>query len=263
MSNLFVKPDHLSSGRSNLDVKTEQLQDIIQYSGVDLKEEAENIVKESEHHLGNSYSEEVDYRNMLESLLNPELFVEYVNNLVGIRGMKISKECYYTLFMALKRKLLDMIEKMIEISKIRVDMPRTEYIIKIENDIRRQLWCLEENEKREMEKLFYKKGDNEDEEKKKIKKTVQEREDLIIKKRLSNNVALAALGSQHKSWMSVGDVTSVVEKETPFQSLYAPFNEKEQERKVRERSITMADFIYVLEHDKRYSKSIFTIGNYF
>ncbi len=40
---------------------------------------------------------------------------------------------------------------MIKTSKIRVDEDMHSHIIKIENDIRRQLWVLEQNEKNEIE----------------------------------------------------------------------------------------------------------------
>ncbi|EJW03737.1 hypothetical protein EDEG_01975 [Edhazardia aedis USNM 41457] len=89
---------------------------------------------------------------------------------------------------------------------------------------------------------------------------MQEREDLIVKKRMSNSVALAALGSKKFNWM---DEASNSEKESVMESLYAPYDDKEFLEKVRDRTVTHEDFMYVLEHDKRYNKSIFTIGQYF
>ncbi|KAK1349916.1 subunit TAF4 of transcription initiation factor TFIID [Hamiltosporidium tvaerminnensis] len=253
--------EHNNNGSA--DLKTEHLQDIIQYTGVDLKEEEEKIFKDSEHNIGNSYVQDEDKRNKMESLLNLDLFIEFIKKICALRNISIDNDCLYVLFMALKRKLLELLEKMEEVSKFRVDSTRGEFIIRIENDIRRQLWFLEEKEKKEMEKLKIKKFESEDEGRKRVKRTIQEREDLLIKKRLSNNVALAALGGQQKSWMNVENIPISKEKESPLQSLYSPFDEKEQERKISMRSITMSDFLYVLEHDKRYNKSIFTIQQYF
>ncbi|KAM0687020.1 hypothetical protein COBT_001747, partial [Conglomerata obtusa] len=252
----------LFSKTTDNDIKTDQLQDIIQYSGVDLKEEQDIIAKDTEQY---QYNETGDFRlddqqGSAESLLNIPHFIDFVNRIVGARGMSIAEDVYHTTYLVLRRKLADFVDKLVESSKLRVDVSRSEYTVLVENDIRRQLWCLEQNEQKEMDRLKCKKED--DEHKKKLRKTVQEREDLLIKKRMSNTVALAALGSKQKSWMNFGD-GGVKENETPFQSLYSPFDEKEHERKVGERIITMQDFLHVLEHDKRYNKSIFTIQQYF
>ncbi|KAM0675809.1 hypothetical protein GVAV_000584 [Gurleya vavrai] len=255
---------HLFNKSQETQIKTDHLQDIIQYAGVDLKEEQENITRDAEIYREMAYDsvnyDLEDYNSTAESLLNVQLFVEFINRIILARGMKINDEAYQTTFMVLKRKICDFIDKLVEASKIRVDASRNEFNLLVENDIRRQLWVLEQNEQREMEKLKFKRDD--DEHKKKIKKTVQEREDLLIKKRMSNTVALAALGSKQKSWMSFGE-ESIKENETPFHSLYSPFDEKEQDRKVFDRVINMQDFLYVLEHDKRYNKSIITIQQYF
>lgn len=255
----------LCSTTQENEIKTDQLHDIIQYSGVDLKEEQEKINKEADQYFEADIDENEfdleDYYNSVESLLNPQLFFEFINRIIVSRGVNMAEDAYHAVFMVLKRKLSDFTDKLIVASNIRVDSSRSDYQILIENDIRRQLWCLEQNEQKEMEKLKFKK--DEDEQKKKLKRTVQEREDLLIKKRMSNTVALAALGIKQKSWMSFGESSNGKDIQTPFQSLYSPFDDKEQERKVSERVITIQDFIYVLEHDKRYNKSIFTIQQYF
>ncbi|KAF7684099.1 Transcription initiation factor TFIID subunit 4 [Astathelohania contejeani] len=264
-NNLFIRgtqghKEHPASAHS---AKTEYLHDIIQYAGVDLKEEADNIVKDNVERIGHVYRYEEDRAARLDSLLNVDLFVEYVNRLSYMRGIKVSNECYEALFKGLRRKLLDLLDRMNQASRIRVDALRSEFVIKVCNDTKRQLWVLEEAEKKAMEKLKIKRSDGEDEQKKKIRKTIQEREDLIIKKRMSNSVALAALGIQQKSWMNIDNTVTVKENDTPFQSLFAPFNEKEFERKIKNRTITVQDLIYVFSRDKRYNKSIFTIQQYF
>jgi hypothetical protein len=242
------------------DIKTEHLQDIMQYSGVDLKEEADQIVKETESRLGFSNYSNEDLGSQIHSLLNVQCFREFVQRAAKARGVYVSEDSFYFLFQVLKRKLLDFMERMDDACRHRVEYNLSEYIIRINNDLSRQLWCLEQIEKMEYEKLTIKHGDEEG--RKKTKKTVQEREDLLIKKRLSNTVALAALGIQQKSWMSAEDAKTT-EESAVFNSIYSPFDEKALERKVVGRSVTMKDFVYVLERDKRYNKSIFTIQHYF
>ncbi|ELQ74589.1 TATA box binding protein (TBP)-associated factor, RNA polymerase II [Trachipleistophora hominis] len=245
------------------EIKTERLQDIIEYAGVNLKEEQENIGRENMIDQELEINEE-DRRNSLDYLFDVEVFVQYVNFIARKRGMEVDDSAYHAMFLALKRKLTDMIEKMVKACEFRVDYIKSEVVTKIENDIRRQLWVLEEQERKEMDKTLCKKGgDDDDSQKKKLKKNVQEREDLIIKKRLSNSVALAALGIQRKSWMTMDEAVGKPEKKSQFQSLYSPYNEKEMEKKIINRKVILDDFIYVLERDKRYNKSVFTIKEYF
>ncbi|AFN83643.1 TAF4 transcription initiation factor TFIID [Encephalitozoon romaleae SJ-2008] len=242
------------------EMKTEHLQDIIQYSGVDLKEEAEHIVRETETNINFGEYDEEDANDQIGSLLNVPQFREFIARIGNSRRVGVSEESFFLLFQVVRRKILDTVEKMEESSKWRVEYNLSEFIIRINNDLSRQLWCLEQIEKAELEKFTIRRG--EEEGKKKVKKTIQEREDLVIKKRLSNTVALAALGVQQKSWMSAEDVR-VNEESTAFNSIYSPFDEKALERKVANRTITMKDLLYVLERDRRYNKSIFTIQHYF
>ncbi|KAH9411715.1 putative transcription initiation factor TFIID [Ordospora pajunii] len=242
------------------EIKTEHLQDIIQYSGVDLKEEAEQIVRDAETNVNFGEYDDEDVNGQMSSLLNVQLFREFIMRAGSSRKVMIGEESLLLLFQVIKRKMIDFIEKMESASRNRVEYNLSEFIIRINNDLSRQLWCLEQIEKTEMEKFMIKKG--EEEGKKKVKRTIQEREDLVIKKRMSNTVALAALGIQQKSWMSAEDVR-MNEENTSFNSIYSPFDEKALDRKVQNRTITMKDFLYVLERDRRYNKSIFTIQHYF
>lgn len=238
------------------EIKPDQLHDVIQYAGVDLKEEQENIVKQTETELGEDLTSE-DYYNSIESLLNVKMFVEFIHKITKNRNFTINEEGIYAAFLVLKRRLQDFIEDIIEASKVRVDSRRCN--VEVINDIKRQLWCLEQNEQKLMDSLKIKRDDDD---KKKVKSKVQEREDLLIKKRMSNSIALAALGGSQKLWMH-NEPGIMKETETPFQSLYSPFDDKEHERKVKERTLTMQDFLFVLERDKRYNKSIITIHQYF
>lgn len=259
-ANLFARKEHQPVQKPD-EIKTEYLQDVMQYSGVDLKQEAENIVKESENYVGYSYDAQEDHRNNMESLMNTKVFTELVTKICRARRLAVGPGVYHVLFLAIRRKLFDLYEKMIDASKVRVDEDIQSYIVRIDNDVRRQLWVLEQNEKKECERLKIDKMETDD--KKKIKRVIEEREDLLIKKRMSNTVALAALGIQQKSWMSTDDVDVLEKNDTQFQSLYSPFNEKDLEKKVINRQIMAEDFLFVLENDKRYNKSIFTLQQYY
>lgn len=253
----------LEEQNTQKEIKTERLQDIIEYAGVNLKEEQENFGKENAL-IDNSEILDEDKKNSIDYLFDIPMIVQFVNLIANKKKLQVDDNVYHALFLSLKRKLTEILEKMTEACELRVDFYENKNTTKIENDIKRQLWVLEEVEKKEMEKLLCKKkGDDEDEQKKRQKKSLQEREDILIKKRLSNNVALAALGIQKKSWMINEESIGKQEKKSSFISLYAPYNEKEMEKKIYNRKIVLDDFIFVMEKDKRYNKSVFLIKEYF
>ncbi|KAF9762768.1 Transcription initiation factor TFIID subunit 4 [Nosema granulosis] len=256
----LIFPNEKKATKEQEDIKTEHLQDILQYSGVDLKEEADQIAKETEHNIGYYSYDDEDVNSQMYSLLNPKLFKEYVQKLGKTRGMFISEDSYILLFQILKRKLLDLVEKLDQASKVRVEYELSKYVIKINNDLTRQLWCLEQIEKSELERLMINR--DEDDTKKKPKKHIHEREDLVVKKKMSNTIAMAALGIKQRSWMTDED-TQISKDTTQFNSIYAPYDDKMVDKRIATRAISMKDFIYVLERDKRYNKSIFTIQHYF
>lgn len=229
------------------EIKTEKLSDIIEYSGVNLKEEME-MMKGMEN-MEYMY-QDTDIKTEMEYIVDSDLFTDFIKSIVSSRSISITTDAVKYLFYALRRYLIDLIEKIDRACYFRVDPGKLKYNLKMENDIKRQLWYLDEREKKDM--LNFKESE------KKEKKVIQEREDLLIKKRLSNTVALAALGSQKKSWMDA----DVVE-DNQFLSLYAPVDEREIEKKINNRRLTMDDFLFVFERDKRYSKSIFTVQLYY
>lgn len=243
------------------EIKTEHIEDIMQYAGVDLKEEAEKIVREAEYNVGyEPVDNREDKNSKIESLFNSTLFQDFVIRVAAQRQMKISNDSIYLIFQIMKRKILDLNDKLEKTSKIRVEGGLSEFNFKIENEVSKQLWYLNEMEKALQDKLVVKK---EDENKK--KKVIQEREDLAIKKRQSSSVAMAAMASmgiEQKSWM-VGDGLKSNEDNSKFVPIYSPFDEKGFESRIKNRTITMKDFIYVLERDKRYNKSIFLVQYYF
>lgn len=240
------------------EIRTEYIEDIMQYSGIDLKEEADNIIKETEYSVGyNHYDNREDRNSKIDSIFKPLLFQEFIIRITAQKQMNITTEGIYLLFQIMKRKLLDFLDKLDEASKIRTESNLPSFNFKIENEVSKQLWYLNEMEKTLEEKLQIKK-----EEDSKKKKTIQEREDLIIKKKQSSSVAMAAMGIEQKSWM-IGDGLKIGDELSKFTPIYTPFDEKGFENKAKNRTINMKDFIYVLERDKRYNKSVFLVQYYF
>ncbi|KAI5192502.1 hypothetical protein NEMIN01_2053 [Nematocida minor] len=240
------------------DQKPEYMSDIIHYAGVNLKEEALHIAKEAEDYLPleDSKNKVHDYKNTVDSLFDVRIYGYFLEKISKLRDIGISDDASQLIFQAAKRKIFGLLEKMIQQSKIRMDISRNDFLIRIENDRRRQMWFLEQEEKLEMDKYRQKKEGDEAEGKKKWRKALQDREDLIIKKRLSNNVALAALGSQPKSWMSAG-AQSTDDGSAPYLTLFQGAEDRAQKSSAR--VIIKDDLLNVLARDKRYNKSIFTI----
>ncbi|EJW03736.1 hypothetical protein EDEG_01974 [Edhazardia aedis USNM 41457] len=174
LMNLFpVAPQE----RPQAEIKPEHLSDILQYSGIDLKYEQEAII-DTEDDQG--YVEEGEDPNLqTSSLIDEVLFCDYVNKIVLSRQMNISQDTYHTLFLILRRKIFDMIDKIIQASKMRIDVERSEFEKKIVNDVKRQLWILEQNERRELEGLQLSQFD---EQKKKLKKSCKSVRILSLKK---------------------------------------------------------------------------------
>lgn len=240
------------------DIKTEYIEDIMQYSGVDLKEEADNIMKEAENNVHfNQYDNREDKNSKIETLFNPVLFQDFVVRVAEHKQTNITPEGLYLVFQVMKRKIIDFVERLDVVSKMRVESGLKDYNFKIENEVSKQLWYLNEMEKSLEDRLMVKKEDDS-----KKKKVVQEREDLIIKKKQSSSVAMAAMGIEQKSWM-IGDGMKNSEDVSKFTPVYSPFDERGFDNKIRNRSITMKDFVYVLERDRRYNKSVFLIQYYF
>lgn len=363
--NIQIPQDPQNNADMSVNIKsTDKFQDIIDYAGVNLKEEQEQIHNDSE-----IYDEEEndDKDGSIDELFDVDGIIMFVSALARKKKMNVDENVYNALYLSLRRKLAEIIEKMNDACKLRVDYmnilrseeikyedkilqdedfkdnhkddhkndpkdnqnmqhdsnikdgqnmnqekshienlnqdenirdddtlsakrqnlsidlkteniskdspknentssinkdaPKNKYlslsnISKIENDIKRQLWVLEEIEKNGLNKILQ----NNHKQKEEKKKPLLEREDLAVKKRLSNTVALAALGIQKKSWMSP---LKEKKKKSCFLSLYSPYNEKEMEKNMTGRKIGLDDFVFVMEKDKRYNKSVFLIKEYF
>ncbi|KAI5173233.1 hypothetical protein NEFER03_2185 [Nematocida sp. LUAm3] len=238
--------------------KQEYMSDIIHYAGVNLKEEAMHLAKEAERNFSFDDRKGIrkDHHNSVDSLFDPNLYTYFVNKICKLRDIGITDDAQQVLFQACRRKVFDLLEKLIYQSKVRVDSFRSDYLVRIENDRRRQMWFLEQEERLEMDKYRQKKDGEEGDGKKKWRKLLQEREDLIIKKRLSNNMVLAALGIHQKSWVNSGD-QNTDDGSSSYLTLFQGGEDRAQ--KANTRLIIKEDLLAILSRDKRYNKSVFTI----
>lgn len=143
---------------------TSSLQDVMQYSGVDLKAEAELLYRENTDINPISGSLYVDHRLKFDYFFNPfkfraivqhalqrQFFSSTLNNnestnQTGAKVNKplgISEEAVHLLGIAIQKRLIGIIRKLSEISRHRVDYGRGRFKIKIENDPKKQLWLQE------------------------------------------------------------------------------------------------------------------------
>lgn len=145
---------------------TSSLQDVMQYSGVDLKAEAELLYRE--HHdnavVSGLGSLSVDHRLKFDYFFNPFKFRAIVQHALqrhffsntlasttseqGQAGklnkpLGISEEAVHLLGIAIQKRLIGILRKLSEISRHRVDYGRGRFKIKIENDPKKQLWLQE------------------------------------------------------------------------------------------------------------------------
>jgi hypothetical protein len=146
---------------------TSSLQDVMQYSGVDLKVEAELLYRENNEINQISGSLSVDHRLKFDYFFNPfkfraivqhalqrQFFSSTLNNnestsssVAGAskinKPLGISEEAVHLLGIAIQKRLIGIIRKLSEISRHRVDYGRGRFKIKIENDPKKQLWLQE------------------------------------------------------------------------------------------------------------------------
>jgi hypothetical protein len=227
------------AGERNTD--TDVMQDIFQGSGIDLKEEAENIIKEQENLLSSLQlpsSEMVeDPRSNIDFLFNSEKLSQVVRIIAEKHGLVNSKTLtlpnspvFDVLFAALKIRLANLIDDVVIASRHRVDTLRSRFKIKVENDPRRQLAILENcilNQQKSKSAPFIKpeqhvesgvsatteiggkeSGDDISAAGSQPVKSndssvyLGEKDEQYIKTRLTNMTAMGQLGAPLKSWMT-------------------------------------------------------------
>lgn len=161
---------------------TSSLQDVIQYSGVDLKAEAELLYREHDtlsntmnnyNNNLNSGSISVDHRLKFDYFFNPFKFRAIVqhalqrqffsstlqnnnnvttsntntstnnNTTINNKPLGITEEAVHLLGIAIQKRLIGVLRRLAEISRHRVDYGRGRFKIKIENDPKKQIWLQE------------------------------------------------------------------------------------------------------------------------
>ena len=142
---------------------TSSLQDVMQYSGVDLKAEAELLYRENDSmSISSGSGASVDHRLKFDYFFNPFKFRAIVqhalqrhffsNTLNSIdpatpnklnKPLGITEEGVHLLGIAIQKRLIGILRRLSEISRHRVDYGRGRFKIKIENDPKKQLWLQE------------------------------------------------------------------------------------------------------------------------
>lgn len=190
------------------------LQDVIQYSGIDLSAEAEMIQSDFATAMPAGGFAAQDVRLRPDFFLNPARLKAIVYMAARSRGLtSVNEDVFDLLALAVQRRLGNVISGMAEISKHRVDIKRSSFKIKVENDPKKQLWLLEKLLEEAEDRMQTGPEDKAAKGKKAGAAGTGEKskgtgggEDVLVKARLANTTALAALGVQQKSWMTAGIV---------------------------------------------------------
>lgn len=266
-------------------VDTDVLQDILQGSGVDLKEEADNILKEQEYLLTQVpvlQSTTEDPRSSLEFLFNVDKLMHITRLIAEKHGLHNAKSIdisvYEALLSGLKSRIGTMLDDIVLTSRNRVDILRSHFKMKIENDPRRQLAILECCLYNQQEKSLSgskdgrtEKRDEDNQEESATKRsrpgasgstsksTGLEKEEQYVKTRLTNITALGQLGAPIKPWMASGSPitassstingTSNINSTSGSAVIQHRAREKEWRASLMDRRITLRDLIFYMERD--------------
>ena len=176
----------------------QSLQDVIQYSGVNLKEEEENIRK-ADRFVEYRASAASDHRSQVEQIVNIGPLMDLALKIAERNGLEIDQNSLSPLVHGVQQYLIEFISKCAYTSRHRIDFAKNKFQIKVDNDPRKQLLVLDSFES----ELNDRQGDGDEPRAKKSKKrNLNEREDVAVKTRLANVTAAAALGIPQKSWMT-------------------------------------------------------------
>jgi hypothetical protein len=254
------------SGIKEVDVNkldTNSLQDVIKYSGVDLKEEAENILRESDMLTQHSGSYSVDIYSNHAQLVNQAVFRAKIAAAMKEKGVKnVNDDVYDYMAIALIERMRHITEELIKISHQRVDHRREMFKWKAINDPKKQVWMLDKYEN----DLNKPKEEGEEEPQvttegkkpKKMKKT-NEKEDVAVKTKLTNSTALAALGMTRKSWMTQSlpksDTQASSFKESKTNMASTTSARKHHQAQLQRRAVALKDLILFMENEHPLRKS--------
>lgn len=201
---------------------TAALQDVIQYSGVDLKAEAEMILRthEASYPLANgggatqgagAYAREARLHH--DYYFNSAPLRALISKIVCPRGITdMGEDCLDMIALAAARRLGNIVGQLAAISRERVDAGRARFKIKIENDPRRQMWLVEQYLRAEGQRVASGQGASGTggagsaealARAAKLRKAERRAgEDVAVKTKLANVTAAVATGLQLKSWMT-------------------------------------------------------------
>ena len=129
-------------------VDTDLLQDILQYSGVDLKAESDAIMRDQDFLLSQvAHSSGADPYARANLLFNVDLLRTVIAN-VAVRHQlgnvkQLDSSIMELLLYGLQARMSAILDELVHISRVRVDVLRARFKMKIENDARRQLFVLD------------------------------------------------------------------------------------------------------------------------
>jgi hypothetical protein len=255
------------------------LQDVIQYSGVDLKAEAEMIMRGHDSFLSAvNIPTGKDPRMHYEYYLNGARLKALVTASVVPKGITdMSEDCLDMIALAVQRRLVNVITELSGISKNRCEWGRSHFKIKIDNDSKKQLWLVDQYLTGENERVKSGQGglgsaDSLALARAKMKRTEKRAgEDVAVKTKLANVTAAVATGLQLKSWMTDPSalaapqpVIDTVPQETGLAKVplhfsqapsMTPISDRELQLQFSSRFISIRDFIYYAENDPRLRRS--------
>ncbi|EPZ34427.1 Transcription initiation factor TFIID component TAF4 domain-containing protein [Rozella allomycis CSF55] len=248
-------------------MKSEDLQDVLKYSGVNEEEEANEMLENIEE-----YSvDEDDAKDLMSSYVNlvhVEGFKAAITRAMRKNGLGNIKEvCLDYLAIAVHERIKHMLEELIAISRHRLDTQREQYSWKLLNDPKKQVWLLDKYDS-DVNNLFMEgkeisgiQGDDGKMKKnKKVPTKKNEKEETAIKAKLANTTAFAALGGTKKSWMSGGGSSVNNSSNLKSKGLKAEKNQLETAQKhhktqLQRRSIALKDLLFLIETEPHYRKS--------
>lgn len=145
-----------SSAQDDHDFDVNRLEDVMQYTGVDLKAEDEigleqrNQIHINHHHsMSNAPISTTNTSLRYDSTFNGARMKALISASVLPKGITdMGEDCLDIIALALRRRLVQVIEDLVQASKHRVDHGRASWKIRIENDPRKQVWLLEQFSKR-------------------------------------------------------------------------------------------------------------------
>lgn len=211
--------DDESAGMDVNRMDSAALQDVIQYAGVDLKEESELFLRHHEQHhflsLANQQPLGKDIRLRHDHWLNGARLKSLVSNAVLPQGVvDMNEDCLDLIAAALQRRLADVVTDLVAISRHRVDMGRAHFKIKIDNDPKRLTWLVDQYLAGEDERVKNGQGALGSSDALAMARAKMRKmegasgggkrggEDAVVKTKLANVTAAVATGLQLKSWMT-------------------------------------------------------------